>query len=113
LSDAAPLLFLFLALVVFWLLVMRPARTQQRKVQQVQASLEPGQEVVLSSGIFGTIRALSDSRAEVEIAPGTVVTVARQVIVRRSDELGDQPAPQVEPEERLRTDGGTDPSGQA
>jgi preprotein translocase subunit YajC len=110
LSDAAPLLFLFLALVVFWLLVMRPARNQQRKVQQVQASLEPGQEVVLSSGIFGTIRALSESRAEVEIAPGTVVTVARQVIVRRSEELADGPAAPAA-EERPRTEGGTETPG--
>ncbi|GAB3990038.1 preprotein translocase subunit YajC [Nocardioides marmoraquaticus] len=129
-SDAAPLLFLFLALVVFWLLVMRPARNQQRKVQQVQASLEPGQEVVLSSGIFGTIRGLTEARAEVEIAPGTVVTVARQVIVRRSDELADDNAASRAPAasdagddagddarrdvaDRPRTEGGTDAPGQA
>lgn len=125
-SDAAPLLFLFLALVVFWLLVMRPARNQQRKVQQVQASLEPGQEVVLSSGIFGTVRGLTEARAEVEIAPGTVVTVARQVIVRRSDELADgdaagraPAAPDAEGDvrpdgaDRPRTEGGTDAPGRA
>lgn len=115
-SDAAPLLFLFLALVVFWLLVMRPARNQQRKVQQVQASLAPGDEVVLSSGIFGTVRSLSDSRAEVEIAPGTVVTVARQVVVRRAEELPDAtPAPQDVHRDDPRGDGSDTPGtpGQA
>lgn len=91
-QDAAPLLFLFVALVVFWLLVMRPARSQQRKVQQVQSELEVGHEVVLSSGIFGTIRGLTESRAEIEVAPGTVITVARQVVVRRVEDLADDGA---------------------
>ena len=41
--------------------------------------------MVLSSGIFGTIRSLTDGRAELEIAPGTVITVARQAVVRTAD----------------------------
>ena len=84
---SAQLLVILVALVVFWAVVMRPARTQQKKVQQLQSSLEVGQEVVLSAGIFGTIRALDEGRVQLEIAPGTIVTVARQVVVRRADEL--------------------------
>lgn len=86
-SDAAPLLFLLVAIGVFWYLVMRPARNQQKQVQQLQSELAVGQEIVMSSGIFGTIRGLSEGRAEIEVAPGTVVTVARQVVVRRVEDL--------------------------
>lgn len=89
-SEAAPLLFLLLALGVFWFLVMRPARTQQKQVQQLQRELAVGQEIVMSSGIFGTVRALTDARAEIEVAPGTVVTVARQVVVRRVEDLPEE-----------------------
>ena len=32
---------------------------------------------------------MTDTRAEIEVAPGTVLTVARQVVVRRVDELED------------------------
>jgi preprotein translocase subunit YajC len=91
-SDAAPLLFLLLALGVFWFLVMRPARTQQKKVQQLQRELAVGQEVVMSNGIFGTVRGLTEGRAEIEVAPGTVLTVARQVVVRRVEDLPETPA---------------------
>jgi preprotein translocase subunit YajC len=35
---------------------------------------------------------LTESQAEVEVAPGTVITVARQVVVRRVDELEDDSA---------------------
>lgn len=91
----AQLLVIVLAMLAFYAIVMRPARNQQRRVEQLQRDLEVGQEIVLSAGIFGTIRALSEGRAEVEVAPGTVITVARQVVVRRVDELeaqaGDAP----------------------
>ncbi len=85
----AQLLVILVAILGFWAIVMRPARNQQRQVQQLQRDLEVGQEVVLSAGIFGTVRALDESRVELEIAPGTVVTVARQVVVRRVDQLPD------------------------
>ena len=90
---SAQLLVILVALVAFWAVVMRPARNQQRKVQQLQAELQVGQEVVLSAGIFGTVRSLSDSRAEVEVAPGVVLTVARQVVVRRVEDLEDTASP--------------------
>jgi preprotein translocase subunit YajC len=90
----AQLLVILVAMLGFWAIVMRPARNQQRRVERLQNELEVGQEVVLSSGIFGTVRALNEGRAELEVAPGTVITVARQVVVRRVDELeGDDLAP--------------------
>jgi preprotein translocase subunit YajC len=91
--PAAQLLVILLVLVFFWVIVMRPARNQQRRVQQLQRGLEVGQEVVLSSGIFGTIRSLTDGRAELEIAPGTVITVARQAVVRTADSEPDYDEP--------------------
>ena len=102
--PSAQLLVILLAIVAFWAIVMRPARNQQKKVQRLQAELEVGQDVVLSAGIFGTIRSLSDSRAEIEVAPGTVITVARQVVVRRADELADQTQPDAADEPTEPTD---------
>ena len=100
----AQLLVIVLAMLGFWAIVMRPARTQQRRVQQLQSELEVGQHVVLSAGIFGTVRALSEGKVELEVAPGTVLTVARQVVVRRADDL-QEPAPEA------TTDGPTGPDG--
>jgi preprotein translocase subunit YajC len=88
----AQLLVILAAMIGFWAIVMRPARNQQKRVQRLQEELEVGQEVVLSSGIFGTVRALTQGRVELEVAPGTVLTVARQVVVRRVSELEDSTA---------------------
>ena len=89
---SAQLLVILVAMLAFWAIVMRPARNQQKKVARLQQELEVGHEVVLSAGIFGTVRALHDGKVDLEIAPGTVITVARQVVVRRVDELEDDSA---------------------
>ena len=86
-SAPVQLLVIVVAMLAFWAIVMRPARVQQKRVQQLQSELKVGDEVVLSAGIFGTVRALNDGRVDIEVAPGTVITVARQVVVRRVDEL--------------------------
>lgn len=77
-------LVIVIALVGFWAIVMRPARLSQRRVAELQHELAVGDEVIISAGIFGTIRAVEDGRISLEIAPGTVITVAREVVVRRA-----------------------------
>ena len=83
------LLVIVVALLGFWAIVMRPTRVQQRRVAELQSELAVGDEVIISAGIFGTVVAIEDERIRLEIAPGTVVTVARQVVIRRAPE---QPA---------------------
>jgi preprotein translocase subunit YajC len=102
----AQLLVIIAAMLLFWAIVMRPARNQQKRVEQLQSELEVGQEVVLSAGIFGTVRALNEGRVEIEVAPGTVLTVARQVVVRRVSELEGKTA--ADTETGPDTDTGTD-----
>jgi preprotein translocase subunit YajC len=85
-SPTLQLLVIVLALVGFWAIVMRPARTQQRQVAQLQQDLAVGDEVIISAGVFGTIVALEGDTVKLEIAPGVVITAARQVVVRRAPE---------------------------
>ena len=95
----AQLLVLLAIVLLFWALIMRPARTQQRQTQQLQSQLAVGDEVIISAGIFGTVRSLEDARVQLEIAPGTVVTVARQVVVRRAEEPDTRQGPAGGPDE--------------
>jgi preprotein translocase subunit YajC len=94
-KELTPLLLLAALLLLFWLAVLRPARRSQATVSELQRNLAVGDRVVLSAGIFGTITAIDDGRVRLEIAPGTVIEVARQVVVRRADDptlaVTDQP----------------------
>lgn len=85
----AQLLLLGIAIFGFWFIILRPARAQQRKLAAFQDSLKVGDEVIITAGIFGTLRSVDGARVEIEISPGTVITVARQVVVRRADDLPD------------------------
>ena len=79
-GELASFLPLVAIALLFWLMVVRPASRRQKAVAQLQADLQPGQRVMLSSGIYGTVRSLADDRARVEIAPGTEIEVARAAI---------------------------------
>jgi len=82
---------LVLIVLVFWLLVIRPARKRQQEQSRIQASVEAGSEVMLSSGIFGTVVAVADDTLKVELSPGTPVKVARQAVARIVDPMHEPP----------------------
>ena len=96
-SGAVQLLVLIAVLVVFWAIVMRPARRQQRTVAELQQELTVGDEVVISAGIFGTVRSIDEGKVDLEVAPGTVITVARQVVVRRAPDEQPEAHPEDHP----------------
>jgi preprotein translocase subunit YajC len=94
------LLVIVLALLGFWAIVMRPARTQQRRVAALQADLAVGDEVIISAGIYATVVALDDDTVHLEIAPGTVIKAARQVVVRRTGDAASDQATEAGPDDR-------------
>lgn len=103
-GAALQLVVLLLALVGFWFIVMRPARNAQRAQLELMRSVEVGDKVIISAGIFGTIARVEDDRFGLEVAPGTVITIARQAVVRRLEDETDTPAEQAEPADVDKTE---------
>jgi len=66
--------------VAMYFLMIRPARKQQQKQQQMMNSLEVGSRIMLGSGIYGTIRHLGEKQAVIEISPGVDLTILRAAI---------------------------------
>ena len=91
-TDLAALLPLVAILALFWFMVIRPQQRRQREVTALQNSIEVGQRVMMSSGIYGTVISLADDRARLEIAPGTQIDIARAAIAKVDEPL-EQPAP--------------------
>ncbi len=63
----------------------------------MQSTLEVGDEVMLTSGVYATVRSLEEDVVQVDIADGVTIKVARGAIgqVVRENE---PPAPADEPE---------------
>lgn len=81
-QDLAGILPLLLIVLAFWFLVIRPARKRQQDMSRIQSSVGPGSQVMLGSGLYGTVVSVEDDTVQLELAPGTVVKVARQAVVR-------------------------------
>ena len=71
---------------------------QQRRVKEHRAyvqSLQVGDDVVTTSGLFGTVTSLDDDRARLRIAPDVEITMARMAIARpQSAVIPADPTPQ-------------------
>ena len=90
-------IFIIAILALMWFLLIRPQRRRQSESQRLLESLTVGKEVVTAGGLYGTITALEDDEARVEIADGVEVRVAKRAIAGIVSE--DDPAELTEPEE--------------
>ncbi|MGH3384019.1 MAG: preprotein translocase subunit YajC [Nocardioidaceae bacterium] len=72
---------LILIVVVFWFLIVRPARKKQQALSHLRSSVDIGDTVLLGSGIYGEVETVTDDGLRVEIAPGVVVRVHRDAVV--------------------------------
>ncbi len=66
--------------LLFWLLIIRPASRRQKALGAMQSALNVGDQVMLTSGFYGTLTALGDGYVEVEVAVGVTVKVARGAV---------------------------------
>jgi preprotein translocase subunit YajC len=81
-KELVQLLPLVAIVALIYLLMIRPASRRNRELASLQEGLGPGDRVMLTSGFFGTVRALEDDRLDLELAEGMVVTVARGAVAR-------------------------------
>lgn len=79
------LLIPVLLLGVFYFLLIRPQQRRAKEQQALIRSVDEGDEIVMTSGIIGTIVAIDedDDTLTVEIAPGTQVRILRAGVGRR------------------------------
>jgi len=70
----------FLLPVLLLIFLFTSQRKRQRSVQQLQASLQPGEQVVTTSGMFARVIELDDVVAVLETGPGQRVRWDRRAI---------------------------------
>jgi preprotein translocase subunit YajC len=77
-----PLFVVWLILMVgaVYLLLWRPQQRRMAMVRELQGQLRMGDDVLTTSGIYARVVRLGDDDADLEVAPGTVIRVARGAI---------------------------------
>jgi preprotein translocase subunit YajC len=81
-DSLGPILPFIVILGAFWLLIIRPARSKQRAQQNLQRNLTVGSEVMLTSGLYGTIVEVEDDRVVIETSPGVTMRWAKPAVAR-------------------------------
>ncbi len=69
-----------LVFLVFYLLLIRPQRTRQKKHQEMVENLKPGDKVITSGGIHGTVMGVQKDKLELKIASNVKIDIAKTSI---------------------------------
>jgi preprotein translocase subunit YajC len=84
-NDLAALLPIILLVAIFYLFIIRPQGKRRREFLSMQERVVVGSRVMLTSGVFGTVKALDDETMTLEIAPGVDIEVHRNVVAKIID----------------------------
>lgn len=79
----APMVVIF---AIFYFLLIRPQKKQQKKIQEMLGSLKKGDNVVTRGGIHGTVDGITDNMVTVTIAKDCKVKMNRDAILHITPE---------------------------
>ena len=100
------LIVIVVLFALFWMVLLRPQRRRAAVQRALLDSLETGDEIISTGGMFGVIRSIDEEELHVEVSDGVVVRMARRAvagIVEPEDELEpeDEEAPADEREGQI------------
>ncbi len=87
------LIFLFI-----YFLMVRPQKRARLEHQRLVESIEAGDEVMTTTGLFGTVSSVGDEEVKLEIAPGTEIRMLKRAIHSRVSENLDETEEEAEKE---------------
>ncbi len=82
-GGATSLIILLLIPLAMYFLLIRPQRRRMKDQQSLQRSIEIGDEVVTTSGIFGFVTGVEDDRFWLEVDDDVQIRIARAAVQSR------------------------------
>ena len=71
---------MLLILGIFYFMMIRPQQRKEKERRKMIEELRAGAKVIFAGGLMGTIREATDKTFKVEIAPGTIIEIARSCV---------------------------------
>ena len=79
-NSLLTLLPLILVFVIFYLLIILPQRKKQKQHQKMVDNLRPGDRIITSGGIFGTVMDVHPDRIELKIASNVKIDILKSAV---------------------------------
>jgi preprotein translocase subunit YajC len=86
-SPYSTLIFFVLIIVVFYFFMIRPQTKRQKELKNYRNSLQKGDKVITTGGIYGKVNAVTDTTVSVEIAEKLVIKVDKNAILKDSSDV--------------------------
>jgi len=74
------LLMIVPIILIFYFIVIRPARIKQKRHQEMVEQLKPGNKVITAGGIHGTVMGVQKDKIELKIASNVKIDIAKSSI---------------------------------
>ena len=68
---------MLLILAIFYFMMIRPQQRKEKERRKMIENLRAGAKIVFAGGLMGTIQEATEKTFKVEIAPNTVIEIAR------------------------------------
>ena len=69
-----------LVFVIFYLLIIMPQRKKQKKHMELVENLKPGDRIITTAGIFGTIMGVQKDLIELKISSNTNIKITKSAV---------------------------------
>lgn len=79
-SLFAALIPFILVFVIFYLLIVMPQRKKQKKHLAMVEQLKPGDKIITSGGIFGTVMGVQQDRIELKVAANVKIDITKSSV---------------------------------
>ncbi len=74
------LLMIVPIILIFYFIVIRPARIKQKRHQEMVEQLKPGNKVITAGGIHGIVMGVQKDKIELKIASNVKIDIAKSSI---------------------------------
>ena len=104
-QQLSTLIMFGLLFVFIYFFMVRPNKKARLEHQRMVDAIEAGDEVMTTTGIFGTVRSVGDEEMKLEIAPGIEIRMVKRAIASRVTEgLDDADETETQTEDERATE---------
>ena len=89
-SALTSLLPLLLIIVVFYFFMIRPQVKKQKELKTYRSSIQKGEKIVTTGGIYGKVTDIKDQTVTVEIAENVRIKIDKNAVLKDPSDIASQ-----------------------
>jgi preprotein translocase subunit YajC len=89
-SPIPSFIFLLLIIVVFYFFMIRPQMKRQKELKTYRESLQRGDKIITTAGIYGKVTDVKETTVTVEISDKVLVKIDKSAVLKDTSDLAAQ-----------------------